>query len=379
MNPVHREHFRVLPYPFPIASALLRRMKCTCIPSWWLGCLALMSLGMATRLSADEIQKVNELGPVHVTTTLSPSEPIIGDEIQLEIRVKAAADIEVLMPEFGEALNRYSILDFVPRQRMEDDGAQILIQRYTLQPNQSGPQAIPPILIEFVDHRDGKPPAPKDADAYELLTDRINFEVKSVVPTGASPELKPPLGRLEPPRTSMRPLGWMLILVAVIVVVAGVILFVWWRSNRQHRLRRTAYEIARQKLDQLLAKPLGADTASIESFFVTISLIVRKYLEDRFGLHAPDLTTEEFLQLASQTSELTSEHRQLLQRFLKQADLVKFAGAQVTPDEIQRSSEAASRFLEETRENAPLLEVPETEPSVATSISSQIPQEDAHV
>ena len=50
------------------------------------------------------LAKVNELGPVRVTTTLTPAEPTIGDEITLEIRVEARASVDVLMPEFGEAL-----------------------------------------------------------------------------------------------------------------------------------------------------------------------------------------------------------------------------------------------------------------------------------
>ena len=73
-------------------------------------------------LAGDGTSKVNELGPVKVTTTLSPAEPTLGDEITLEIRVEAEPQVEVLMPEFGEALNRYTILNFVPRQRIDDDG-----------------------------------------------------------------------------------------------------------------------------------------------------------------------------------------------------------------------------------------------------------------
>ena len=137
--------------------------------------------------------KVNPLGPVTVTTTLSPAEPTIGDEITLEIRVEAEPQVEVLMPEFGEALNRYTILNFVPRQRIDDSGKTVLTQLYTLQPYLSGPQAIPSILIEFVDHRPGQKPAPDDFDAYEILTDRIDFQVRSVVPDNAAPRAEAPL------------------------------------------------------------------------------------------------------------------------------------------------------------------------------------------
>lgn len=310
------------------------------------------------KTTADEIQQINELGPVKVTTTLSPEKPVIGDEIQLEIKVESQANVEVLMPEFGEALNRYTILDFVPRQRIADDGSNVSIQRYTLQPDSSGQQSITPILIEFIDNRPNSKPTPDDADAYEVLTDRIDFEVASVLPSEAANELKPPLGELEPPRdfaaSNMKWLVPLMLLVTGALVAAGI----YFRRHRKKVVRRSAYEIARRRLDQLLKSGLPNNENEIENFFVKISSIVRKYLEDRFEFHAPDLTTEEFLELASKSRELTDDHQKLLRGFLKQADLVKFAGLRASAEEIEKSRDAAARFLEDTRENAPLIQDP---------------------
>ena len=97
----------------------------------------------------------------------------------------------------------------------------------------------------------------------------------------------------------------------------------------------------------------------MERFFVKISAIVRRYLEDRFDLHAPELTTEEFLAVAGNSADLTHAHQELLRDFLQQADLIKFAGVNATDADIQRSAELAIRFLEETRQNAPLVDEPE--------------------
>jgi len=89
-------------------------------------------LGSLLILGAADTTKVAQLGPVTVTTTLAPAAPTIGDEITLEIRVEAEPEVEVLMPEFGEALSRYTIVNFVPHQRIDDAGKTVLIQRYTL-------------------------------------------------------------------------------------------------------------------------------------------------------------------------------------------------------------------------------------------------------
>jgi hypothetical protein len=316
-------------------------------------------------LAGDDATKVNQLGPVTVTTTLSPAEPAIGDEITLEIRVEAEPQVEVLMPEFGEALSRYTILNFVPRQQIDDQGKSILTQVYTLQPYLSGPQSIPPILVEFVDNRAGQKPAPDDLDAYEILTDRIDFQVRSVVPQDAARELKPPLGELDLVLNRSRAnLVWA-IGGALATLTAIAATWIVLRHRRRRARRRNAYEVARARLDQLLSRPWPQDPAAVESFFVAISSIVRRYLEDRFELRAPELTTEEFLALAGSANHLSREHQHLLRDFLRQADLVKFAGVHASEAEVRLSSDLAARFLEETRENAPLVEEPE-----ATAIPS---------
>ncbi|MEK6237161.1 MAG: hypothetical protein N2C14_20830, partial [Planctomycetales bacterium] len=100
-------------------------------------------------------------------------------------------------------------------------------------------------------------------------------------------------------------------------------------------------------------------------FFVDLSAIGRQYSEDRYESRAPELTTEEFLESVSGSPDLSADHQRLLRDFLRQADLVKFAQARPSAADVEESISAAGRFLEETRENAPLIEVetPPAEPS----------------
>ena len=305
-------------------------------------------------------EQVNRLGPVAVTTTLSPDDLVIGDEVVLEIRVEAEADVEVLMPEFGEALDRYDIVDFVPQKTIGASGQQTHRQRYTLQPKASGPHSIPPILVEFVDQRPGQDPSPDDFDAYEILTDRLDFEVQSVIPAGASAELEAPLGEL-PPVSQVTPAGWMLRIVLGVSLLFGLALAgIAYRRWTVRQRRESAYEIAMRALSRELAKPRPETSTEVDAFFVVTSGIVRTYLENRFDLRAPDLTTEEFLDLAGTSRDLSPAHQVLLRDFLRQADLVKFAGLQASPAEIEQAGQLAKQFLNETRENSPSIEVQPT-------------------
>ncbi|MDG2469560.1 MAG: hypothetical protein P8M80_09800, partial [Pirellulaceae bacterium] len=58
------------------------------------------------------------------------------------------------------------------------------------------------------------------------------------------------------------------------------------------------------------------------------------------------------------SGELISSHKSLLKEFLKHADLVKFAGMLPSSEDIKGSLQAAALFLEETRENSPMMVVP---------------------
>src|SRR5205814_750413 len=76
---------------------------------------------------------------------------------------------------------------------------------------------------------------------------------------------------------------------------------------------------------------------------------VRRYLEDRFALRAPELTTEEFLARAGDSTALAPGHRAVLRSFLERCDRVKFAAYRPPESESREVIAAARRFLEETR------------------------------
>lgn len=317
---------------------------------------AVLLLSAVSVRAEEAIEKHFESGPVKATVRLEPEKPLVGDTVTLTITVTAEKDVELLMPEFGEALERFSIVDFAPRQSIDDEGRTVAVQTYRLQPPASGRQTIPPILIEYVDRRPGQREAPQGYDAYELLTERLDFEVQSVIPKDAEADLKPPLGKLGPREAPPAP-RWPWVVAGLVVLAAACpfavrAYFAWRRKARQ----RSAYEIARARLQRLLDAPQPT-AEQIDAFYVELSGIVRKYLEDRFELRAPELTTEEFLASVGESPELTPEHQALLREFLRQADLVKFAGVQPSDEDIERSIEAAWWFLEETRENAPMLDV----------------------
>ena len=284
-------------------------------------------------------------GPVTATVSLSNDSISIGDSLEISVEVRAANQVEVLLPQFGQSLERFPILDFVPESRIEADGSSVHTQRYRVAPNQSGKQHVPSLMIEFVDRRPGERPAPEGEDAFELITERVPFEVLSVLPESTTLDLHPALGSIE--RVQFSPQASFGLGLAVVALAATGIFALWWLRRTKQVSAPDAYAQATTRLGSLKAK--GApNEKDMEAFFIELSSIVRVYVEGRFGLHAPELTTEEFIESAADSPDLTDSQRQFLREFLSGADAVKFAKHRPSRNAAEAAINAVTSFLEDT-------------------------------
>ncbi|HEY5621989.1 MAG TPA: hypothetical protein VIR77_05245 [Pontiella sp.] len=85
-------------------------------------------------------------------------------------------------------------------------------------------------------------------------------------------------------------------------------------------------------------------------FYTELSMILRTYLEGRFHLNAPDETTEEIVEEISRSPELTGAQRNILQAFMRQADMVKFARGESDRETMQAAFNTAKQFIEQTKQ-----------------------------
>jgi hypothetical protein len=324
--------------------------------------------------AAEGVSHTSEVGPVRATVTLSPKQPVLGDPLTLALEVEAEAGVEVEMPAFGEALGRFEIVQFVPREQRNAGGKLVASQTYTLQAPMSGRQRVPPLQVEFVDRRGagqgganaggasgataGGASAAAPEEVQELLTEEIPVQIGSVLPEGAvAAELR--AERVALPLRSRAQLYAGIGLGALVLLGAGGFLAVraWQRAARR-QVRISAYDRAMARLRDLEQRGLpspGQDQSApapaptIDLWYVELSAIVRRYLEDRYGLRAPELTTEEFLREAQRSGQLSSTHRNHLSDFLVRCDRVKFARYEPDEEESRQALASARTFLEETR------------------------------
>jgi hypothetical protein len=83
-------------------------------------------------------------------------------------------------------------------------------------------------------------------------------------------------------------------------------------------------------------------------FCTEVSDTLRSYLEERFELHAPDRTTEEFLDELQTSPLLSLAQKQALGEFLARCDLVKFARYEPGEPELRELWNAAMQLVDET-------------------------------
>ena len=104
---------------------------------------------------------------------------------------------------------------------------------------------------------------------------------------------------------------------------------------------------ALRELDDLAARQLPQKGLVLD-FYVLLSDAVRRYVEGRFGIRAPEQTTKEFLQAARHHPAIREDHQRMLAAFLRAADMVKFAAQRPTPSECDRGLDAARGFVRES-------------------------------
>ena len=95
---------------------------------------------------------------------------------------------------------------------------------------------------------------------------------------------------------------------------------------------------------QELEKSLNANYLKPE-MYQNLNLKMRYYIQERYGINAPFLTTEEFLQEASRNENIDSKNRETLKAFLKESDRVKFKGKPLTLQDLDASLKLVHKII----------------------------------
>lgn len=265
----------------------------------------------------------------------------IGDKITYTITAKAAEDIEVEFPQIlPENLAGFAVKDFGSSQKSLF-GKKTFKQWYLLDTYASGEHMIPQAAVKY--RAKGK------SDWQELSAKEIKVEVKSLLDAASA---KGDIRDIRGPR-SLAGRIWPYALAALIafLIIAAVFVFIILKKKKEEYSAPPvpAHLIAYEALACLQKKDY-IRRGQAKAYYIELSDIARRYLENRFNIRAPEMTTEEFLTKIKEDSALSPEHKGLLRDFLTNCDLVKFARYQPQEAEADLSLDSAKRLIDQTKE-----------------------------
>jgi hypothetical protein len=333
-------------------EAKIKLQKSRVVPPLAAGCLLFLaacqtiSTGIKDVPAApkpDALEKSVEKGPVKLTVRLAPLAPRLSDTLSLEITIKAAKDVEVHPPVFGQGVGDFLVRDYAEKNPSVEGDSTIRHIRYTLEPAHGGKHLIRSVSAEFIDRRPDSESKDKTVQVEtEPLEVFVSSELGNKIPNLADlASMNAPLAF--PPR-----IGWLGLSAAILVVLLAVAGLLWWRFHKRRQLlaerKLTPEEAAAEALKKLLAENLHG-RAQYKEFYVRLTGLVRRYIESTTGIHAPEQTTEEFLRDIRARPVFPAERAARLTEFLQAADMVKYAAQEPGQRQIEDAISRAQEFV----------------------------------
>jgi hypothetical protein len=284
-----------------------------------------------------------ERGPVKAKIALRHASFSILDQQDLKLTIQSQANVMVHTPQFLDRLEDYRIVPWKGDIETTHEGVQTLEKFVRFECFESGPQSLPPFAVTFFDH------SGEDEKKGNITLPSLSFDIQGIDdPSLIQKELEDHFQLHQPPPPPWKKwLGW----AWPIVMATGA--FFWWWSKRNPKASpppppEPAHQWAWRALEGLIQEQEAG--LNNETFVDRISLILRIYIEKRFGLHAPEQTTEEFLASGFKSIPQLSEHQGVISQFLEYADLIKFAGQSAKSEEVQQGFDFIKTFITATQE-----------------------------
>ncbi len=274
-----------------------------------------------------------------ISASLDRTRITIGDRVRLTLEVDAPEGSEVEFPDLKDHVGDLTLKESGKEGPTQQQGEWIRHSVWAvLTAYEVKPYFISPIPVTV------RSPS---GDQTTVETLQLFVEVVSVVREGETMtdirDIKGPVGLPGPP-LGMWFWGGVCLLIFLVI---GTLLCLKKKAQPKPVAVLPAHLRALQALEKIEA--MGLDRKNIKEYYFLVSGVLRRYLEDRFGLRAPEQTTEEFLGSVVANHLLQDGQKRLLRSFLEHCDLVKFAAYAPKREEAAWASKTVRDFIEETK------------------------------
>ncbi len=287
---------------------------------------------------------------------------LIADQLEYGFQLDSVAEgTRIALPDFSRASNdtltlvRGWQIDTTARLRVRQPGVKGRARLYNLRgsivlaPFEEGTYRLPDFAVL------------RDADT--LLFEGMELEVKTMPVDTAAFQIHDIKGQMRYPLTLRELLPWigLLWLLAVLVILTVSLIQIRRRraAGDTAAPRDPAYIVALRELDKWRGDKFWAPERQ-KTFYSGITDTLKTYIEDRFGVDAPEMTTAELFDALRQADDLPADLREELRDLFERADFVKFAKHVASDEDNARALPTAVRFVTSTYQTV-LEEEPKSE------------------
>jgi len=286
--------------------------------------------------------------PQEIKVTSSPDTTIIliGDQTRFTVSAEIPAGITAELNTVNDTLaGKIIILSRSPRDTaLLPDGNLTITDRYLVTAFDSGTYTIPPFYAEMV----------SGDSLLRYYSDYSFLKVQrpDVTPPDTTDVIFDIIGPRSAPVTFAEVLPWL-----VIALIAAIVLYILARFLPRNPLRRfvrppappePAHVIALRELKALMDEELW-QRGEVKEYYSRLSDITRRYIDNRYGISSPELTTDETVRMLQKAAVTTGGQMSLVKELLSLSDMVKFAKYIPESGLHEKYHADAVRFVEETR------------------------------
>ncbi len=264
---------------------------------------------------------------IEVKTTVDKQEITVGDYIKYQVEIKLTEGIKIELPKVKK-LGNFEVID--KQEEKEENSINFI---YTLTTFKTGADTIPSLSFKYID---------KEKNECTAETEPVVIKIKSVLTKGIQ-DVKD----INSPVSIPQNLTGIIIGIILFCILVGIGYWIIQKKKRFSKLlsinKKPCHIIAYEKLKSLQFK-----NGNIKEYYIELSDIIRKYIEERYAINAPTETTFE-LYRKLRAAKVEYAKIELINDFLSKCDLVKFAKYIPSIESAEKDKEFAKDIIDKTK------------------------------
>ena len=297
--------------------------------------------------------------------TIQPTEILIGEQALIDLKVITPKDKVISFPVYEEEIiPGIEVIAMLPPDTDIENNVMTLNFRYVVTSFDSTLYHVP--FLPIFDGTDTifynsfglKVTSPELSDSTLSYLDKINrgetdsIDFKQLQINEIKPIRKAPFVW-----TDFLWILWLVLGAALLLALIGLIIYLIVKKKKKGYIFKPpvvlpAHVRAAKELDKLKSEKIWQQGREKE-FYSKLTDILRRYIYEREGINAMEMTSGEILNNIRQITDVDSIYDNLKQ-ILSTADLVKFAKYKPYPDENDLSMVNAYFFVNQTKEPDPI-------------------------